>query len=425
MFFNTVQLYEKLTTKLKVNEIAIEPNTNNIIIKNKNGEILSFLTNSNNLANKAIDKNGIIDNGILVYNASQDKFLFVSLSSISGGNQNLTISDIENLQTVLDEKATKITATITEDGLLSKVDKEKLNSIEFSANNYIHPSFHSASMIQQDSDNRFVSDSEKTNWNNKQDNLGFIPENISNKGIAGGYCPLDASVKIPPQYLPSYVDDVIEKNGVNNFPVVGESGKIYVDTIEDKTYRWTGSLYKEISASLAQADTAIKLATGRIISLSGDASGSIVFDGSSDIAIPLLLSNSGVTAGTHLKVTVDSKGRVISGSVLSASDIPNLDASKITSGTLTVNTTGSASKLSTPRVITLSGDTSGNASFDGSSDINISVTVTDNSHNHGNSTITDVDWGKITNKPTNSLGSRTVSTSAPSGGVDGDIWYQI
>ena len=46
----------------------------------------------------------------------------------------------------------------------------------------------------------------------------------------------------------------------------------------------------------------------------------------------LTLANSGVTAGTYTKVTVDSKGRVTSGGSLSASDIPNLDWSKITTG---------------------------------------------------------------------------------------------
>lgn len=44
------------------------------------------------------------------------------------------------------------------------------------------------------------------------------------------------------------------------------------------------------------------------------------------------LATSGVTAGAYTKVTVDAYGRVTSGSTLSASDIPNLDWSKITSG---------------------------------------------------------------------------------------------
>lgn len=48
------------------------------------------------------------------------------------------------------------------------------------------------------------------------------------------------------------------------------------------------------------------------------------------------LSLTGVPAGTYTKVTVDVKGRVGAGTTLSASDIPSLDAAKITSGTIPV-----------------------------------------------------------------------------------------
>ena len=43
----------------------------------------------------------------------------------------------------------------------------------------------------------------------------------------------------------------------------------------------------------------------------------------------------------------------------------------------------SADVLTTPRAITLSGDVSGSASFDGSNDVSITVEVADNSHSHG------------------------------------------
>lgn len=46
----------------------------------------------------------------------------------------------------------------------------------------------------------------------------------------------------------------------------------------------------------------------------------------------LTLANSGVTAGTYPKVTVDAKGRVTAGAALAATDIPVLDWSKITTG---------------------------------------------------------------------------------------------
>lgn len=62
-----------------------------------------------------------------------------------------------------------------------------------------------------------------------------------------------------------------------------------------------------------KANTANQLVTARTISLSGDATGSISFDGSSNKTLSVTLANSGVTAGTYSVVTVDAKGRATSG----------------------------------------------------------------------------------------------------------------
>lgn len=48
-------------------------------------------------------------------------------------------------------------------------------------------------------------------------------------------------------------------------------------------------------------------------------------------------ANVGITGATHTKITYDSKGLVTGGTSLSASDIPNLSASKITSGTFNID----------------------------------------------------------------------------------------
>ena len=62
-----------------------------------------------------------------------------------------------------------------------------------------------------------------------------------------------------------------------------------------------------------KANKANQLVTARTISLSGDATGSISFDGSAKKTLNVTLSNSGVTAGTYSVVTVDAKGRATSG----------------------------------------------------------------------------------------------------------------
>lgn len=89
----------------------------------------------------------------------------------------------------------------------------------------------------------------------------YIP--TSQKGVANGVAQLDANGKVPTAQLPSYVDDVIEGTWVSSTSfkntsgstLTGETGKIYVDTATNKTYRWSGSAYVEISASLALGTT--------------------------------------------------------------------------------------------------------------------------------------------------------------------------
>lgn len=70
-------------------------------------------------------------------------------------------------------------------------------------------------------------------------------------------------------------------------------------------------------------DTNTYLTGNETITLTGDATGT----GATSIAITL--ANTGITAGTYTKVTIDSKGRATAGTTLSASDIPTLAASKI------------------------------------------------------------------------------------------------
>ena len=78
---------------------------------------------------------------------------------------------------------------------------------------------------------------------------------LSQKGAASGVATLGTDGKVPSAQLPSYVDDVLEYAGKSTFPATGETGKIYVDTSTNKTYRWSGTAYVEISASLALGET--------------------------------------------------------------------------------------------------------------------------------------------------------------------------
>ena len=75
------------------------------------------------------------------------------------------------------------------------------------------------------------------------------------KGVSNGIATLDSTGRVPSSQLPSYVDDVVEYPSKTSFPSPGEDGKIYIDEQTNKTYRWSGSSYVEISASLALGET--------------------------------------------------------------------------------------------------------------------------------------------------------------------------
>ena len=89
----------------------------------------------------------------------------------------------------------------------------------------------------------------------------------SAKGAANGVASLGADGKVPSTQLPSYVDDVLEgyvsddlkkfyKDSAKSSEYTGETGKIYVDMNNNKTYRWSGSTYVVISETLALGITA-------------------------------------------------------------------------------------------------------------------------------------------------------------------------
>lgn len=90
----------------------------------------------------------------------------------------------------------------------------------------------------------------------------------SEMGHADGVATLDSAGKVPAAQLPSYVDDVIEgyysggkfytsKDSSGNYSgvITGETGKIYVNLNDNKTYRWSGTAYAVISETLALGET--------------------------------------------------------------------------------------------------------------------------------------------------------------------------
>ena len=80
---------------------------------------------------------------------------------------------------------------------------------------------------------------------------------LDGKQAVGSYATL-VDGTIPAAQLPSYVDDVLEYPAFANFPIAGEGDKIYVDTSTSKIYRWSGTIYVEISPSPGTTDSVVE-----------------------------------------------------------------------------------------------------------------------------------------------------------------------
>lgn len=85
------------------------------------------------------------------------------LADAMGNDPNFAATVTNSLATKVDKVTGK--GLSTEDFTTTLLNK--LNGVATGANNYSHPSNHPASMITQDSNNRFVSDTEKGKWNSK------------------------------------------------------------------------------------------------------------------------------------------------------------------------------------------------------------------------------------------------------------------
>lgn len=202
-------------------------------------------------------------------------------------------------------------------------------------------------------------------------------------------------------------DRVLVKN--QNVPT--ENG-IYVvatgawtrSTGTDSNTELTPGAFTFVEQGTANSDTGWILSTDGTITIGTTAITWTQFSSAGVIGVDATLSKSGntiglqsgiVIPGTYVKTTVDTYGRTTGGSALVASDIPNLDWSKITSGKPTTlsgygitDALGisanavSASKLQTARTISLTGDVTGSVSFDGSGNVSLTAVVVDDSHDH-------------------------------------------
>ena len=228
-----------------------------------------------------------------------------------------------------------------------------------------------------------------SNWNSKTSNTGTVTQITAGTGLSGGdittsgtinhsnsvtaqatqalypiaidaqghisgygdaVTPLTASSTldatklsgiIPTASLPSYVDDVVEYSARSFFPSTGETGKIYVDTSTNITYRWSGSTYVEISPSLA-------LGTTSSTAFRGDY-------GNAAYAHAVTNKGSAFSSGLY-KITTNSEGHVTAATAVAKTDItalgiPAQDTTYVFDGTYDSTTNQVATVSTVTRLI--------------------------------------------------------------------------
>ena len=201
----------------------------------------------------------------------------VPVTSVVGQTGNITAAQVATALTDAGYKLTDTTyelATTTSNGLMSSSDKVKLNNIEEGANKYIHPTTAGYKHIPSGGSSgqilRWGADGTAV-WGEDKDTT---------------YSPATQSA-----------------NGL-----MSAADKTKLDGIAANANNYT--------LPTASSSTKGGIKVGTTLSISGE-----VID-----------LKSGFPKGTYTKVQIDDYGRVVSGSTLSASDIPNLSWSKITTG---------------------------------------------------------------------------------------------
>ena len=168
------------------------------------------------------------------------------------------------------------------------------------------------------------------------------------------------------------ISTLVNSASVVNAQNINVSGNLDVDGII--TGNVTGNL-------TGNADTATALQTARTISLSGDVSGSASFNGTSDITINATVDTFAAVnsvSGTANEINVSAS---VGDVVISLPDTINVNVL----GNLTGNA-DTATSLQNSRIIELTGDVSGSASFNGTANASIAAIIQPNSVSLGTDT---------------------------------------
>ena len=287
------------------------------------------------------------------------------------------------------------TATPTESGFLSTTDKQKLDGIADNANNYTHPT----------TDGSLHVPATGTYNNGKLLKAGgtagsLVWANISKTDVGlfnvDNTSDLNKPISIATQ---AALDGKSATDHAHSYlPLIGGT---LTGALSGTTF--TGAL----NGNASTATSAGKLTTARTISLTGDVTGSVSFDGSTDVTFVTSYKSSGVVAGTYRSVTVNENGYITAGTnptTLAGYGITDAAASSHVGSTGTahgVASTSVAGFMSAADKTKLDGITSGATTYvhptgDGNLHVPITGTNSDGYVLKAGSTAGAISWGQLT-----------------------------
>lgn len=237
-----------------------------------------------------------------------------TLTLVAGTNVTITPDATNDKITITAKDTTYSAATTSAPGLMSAADKTKLDGIATGANKYTLPVAGSAlGGVKSGTDITVDSSGNVSVNNDSHSHSASTITSVNASAITG---------VIAAANLPSYVDDVIEgyyssskfyktkgSDGTYSSEITGESGKIYVDLNNNKTYRWSGTAYAVISETLALGETSST-------AYRGDRGATAYTHATSD-------TGKALTSGLY-KITTSARGHVTAGTTVVKSDITAL-----------------------------------------------------------------------------------------------------
>lgn len=224
--------------------------------------------------------------------------------------------------------------------------------------------------------------------------------------------------------------DVLKYTTAAALPVTGVSGKFYYTTDDNKYYTWNGTIYKPnfTNLSTSQTTTSVtinpEIGTGATIPLGNGSNAGVSinnYTNSEKTAVAnsasvsyvdgqlanKITKNGVITAATNTKITYDEKGLIISGTALTADDIPTLPQSTITN-----LATDLAGKVPASRSIFVS------APLTGGGDLGTNKTIAmPKATASVDGYLSATDWNSFNNKPNNNVVLQTTGAQTKTGGL--------